>query len=98
MDPAAPGKKPLRLTIFNQTYTLLVSGDTADLEEAANTVDELMTSLARSRNLDTTKAAVFACLHLADRMRAMERELEQWKQRVDEKSKRISSLLDSVIE
>jgi cell division protein ZapA len=98
MDPAAPVKKPLRLTIFNQQFTLLVSGDTADLEEAAHTVDELMTSLSRSRNLDTTKAAVFACLHLADRIRTMERELEEWKQRVDAKSRRISSLLDQVIE
>lgn len=39
--------------------------------DLANQVDELMTSIARkSPNLDSTKVAVFACLHLADQLRS----------------------------
>ena len=91
-------KKQVRLTIFHQTYTLLVSGDPTEIEQAAHVVDELMMSLARSRNLDATRAAVFASLHLADRVRTLEKELSQLRVDVSERSQRISSLLDSVLD
>lgn len=39
--------------------------------DLANQVDDLMTSIARrSPNLDSTRVAVFACLQLADQLRA----------------------------
>ena len=44
MSPAGPEKKAVRLNIFNQTYSLLVSGDPAEMERAADEVDELMTT------------------------------------------------------
>lgn len=91
-------KKLVRLNIYHQTYSLLVAGDPTEIEEAAHVVDELMTSLARSRNLDATRAAVFACLHLADRVRSLEQELSELRVNIDERSKRISSLLDQVLE
>lgn len=91
-------KKPVRLTIFHQTYTLLVSGDPTEIEQAARVVDELMMSLARSRNLDATRAAVFASLHLADRVRLLEKELSQLRVDVSERSQRISNLLDGVLD
>jgi cell division protein ZapA len=62
-------------------------------------VDELMTSIAqRAGNIDASRVAVLACLHLADRLRGIERELAHLKARVNDKSRQFSVLLDSAIE
>lgn len=98
MDTGSPGKKAVRLSIFNQTYSLLVEGDPADMEQAATEVDELMHTIARAGNVDAARIAVLACLHLQDRLRLLERELDSLKSRVDDKSRRLSVLLDQLIE
>jgi cell division protein ZapA len=99
MEPAAPEKKPVRVTIFNQTYTLLAGGDPAEVEALAHRVDELMSSIAaRAGNVDSTRTAVLACLHLADELQGLERQLEKLKARVNAKSREFSVLLDQVIE
>lgn len=90
-------KKPVRLTIFNQTYTVLTA-DPQDLEELAHTVDEMMMAIAKSGNMDSARVAVLTSLHLADRLRSTERELAGLKERVDAKSKQFSLLLDKIIE
>lgn len=97
MDPAPAEKKPVRVSIFNQTYTILASGDPREVEEVAHAVDELMATYARAGN-DTTRTAVLACLHLADQLRSMQQELTDLKQRVDHKSREFSLLLDQVVE
>ena len=77
MDAADANKRTVRVTIFNQTYTVTTTEDPRDIEELALEVDELMSSIARrAANLDTTRTAVLACLHLADRLRTVERQLE----------------------
>ncbi len=98
MESGAPEKKPVRITIFNQTYTVLTSGDPAEIEELGHTLDQLMTAIARAGNMDSTRVAVLAGLHLADRLRALERDLAELKQRVDSKSRQFSLLLDQLIE
>ena len=45
-----------------------------------------------------SRIAVLACLHLADRMRALERDLSQLKQRVDRKSEEFAGMLEQLIE
>lgn len=71
-------KQPVRVTIFHQSYSLLAQGDPADLEAAANAVDELMHSIAaKSPSADSTRVAVLACLHLADRLHRMEQDIAQ---------------------
>ena len=93
MDPA--GRKTVRLTIFNQSYTLLATEEPGEVEALAHSVDDLMTEIAhRAGNADSNRIAVLACLHMADRLRAMERELGALKARVDEKSRQFSLLLD----
>lgn len=58
------------MTILNQNFTLLTTGNPKEMVDLANQVDDLMTSIARkSPNLDSTRVAVFACLHLADQLR-----------------------------
>ena len=99
MAPDSPQSTPVRVTIFNQPYTLLASEEAGRVEELAHMVDELMSSIAaKAGNVDSSRIAVLACLHLADRFRNLERELAELKQRVDAKSKQFSVLLDRVIE
>lgn len=91
-------KKTVRVTIFNQSYTLSTSGDTADMERLAIEVDDLMSSIARrAGNLDSTRTAVLACLHLADRLRGVETELEELRASVNHKTRDFALLLDEVL-
>ncbi|MEO7145494.1 MAG: cell division protein ZapA [Bryobacteraceae bacterium] len=99
MEPDVLSPKPVRVTIFNQTYTLLASEDAGNVEELAHLVDDLMSQIAaKAGNVDSGRVAVMACLHLADQFRMMECELAELKRRVDAKSKQFSVLLDRVME
>jgi cell division protein ZapA (FtsZ GTPase activity inhibitor) len=85
-------KKQVRVTILNQSFTLVTQGDPREMMDLADQVDELMNSIARrSPNLDSTRVAVFACLQLADRLRAQEAS-------VKDKVREISGLLESALE
>jgi cell division protein ZapA len=98
MDSGAE-RKTVRVTIFNQTYTLAATGEDGEVETLGQTVDELMTSIAqRAGNMDSQRIAVLACLHLADRLRTIESELSSLKERVDVKTRHLSLLLDQAID
>ena len=98
MDTSSP-RKTVRVTIYNQPYTLAATQEEGEVEQLAHTVDELMTSVAqKAGNVDSQRVAVLACLHMADRMRSMERELSGLKQRVDSKTREFTLLLDRAIE
>lgn len=86
-------KKSVRLSIYNQTFSLRVSGDPEELIRAANEVDELMTTIARSGNMDATRVALLACLHLQDKVDSLQSELDELKDR----SRELAGLLDSVV-
>jgi cell division protein ZapA len=91
-------RKTIRVTIYNQPYTLAVTGETGEVEALARSVDELMTEIAqRAGNVDATRVAVLACLHLGDRLRNLERELSDLKNRLGEKSRQFSILLDAAM-
>src|SRR5690242_6845749 len=95
MDTPGTSKEIVRVTIFNQTYSVSTSGDPRETEELAQQVDELMSAIARhAGNLDSTRTAVLACLHLADQLRAAERELGDLKLSVDHKTRDFAMLLD----
>ena len=93
-----PDKRPVRVSIFNQSFNLLVAGDPAEIEQAANEVDELMNTIARSGNLDSMRVAILACLHLQDRVRTLENEFKQLRSRVEDTTREFSLLLDDVLE
>jgi cell division protein ZapA len=98
MDSGAE-RKTVRVTIFNQTYTLAATGEDGEVEMLGHTVDELMTSIAqRAGNMDSQRIAVLACLHLADRLRTIESELSSLKERVDVKTRHLSLMLDQAID
>ena len=89
------GRKAVRVTIFNQSYTLAATDQPGEVETLAHAVDELMVDIAkRAGTSDTGRVAVLASMHLADRLSAIERELADLKLRVEEKSRQFSMLLD----
>lgn len=97
MDAAAP-RNSVRVTIYNQPYTLVASEEPGQVEALARSVDELMTEIApRAGNVDSNRVAVLACLHLADRVQILERELAGLKTRVEGKAREFSLLLDRAL-
>ena len=98
MDTADAPKQTVRVTIFNQTYSLSTSGNPQDTEAIAHEVDELMYAIARrAGNLDSGRTAVLACLHLADRLRATEQKLGSLTSKLASKANEFASLLDQLL-
>jgi cell division protein ZapA len=88
----------VRVTIFNQNYSLVASEEPGRIEELAQRIDELMSSIAaRAGNVDTTRIAVLACLHLADQLESAEHQLTELKNKVEDKAREFSVLLDAAI-
>jgi cell division protein ZapA len=95
MERNAPEKQPVRVTvtILSRPYTLLASGDPREVEEVAASVNDLMLSIAsKSPNADSTRIAVLACLHLADRLRTLEKDATQSKEAAGRKSEELALL------
>jgi cell division protein ZapA len=96
---AVPEKRPVRVSILSQSYTLLTAGDPRDVEELARSVDELMLTIAaKAPNADSTRIAVMACLHLADKLRGLEQDLASLKARIDRKTEEFAGLLAQALE
>ena len=99
MESSPPEKQSVRVTILSRPYVLRTAGDPRELEQAAASVNELMLTIAaRAPNADSTHIAVLACVNLADRLRTIEREFNDLKQRVDRKSEEFAGLLQQLIE
>ncbi|MCS6952315.1 MAG: cell division protein ZapA [Bryobacterales bacterium] len=97
MEPEGPKGQLIRVTIFGQTYTLRSRSQPGEVEALARQVDALMDSIASGTGqTEVGRVAVLACLHLADRLRALESELAALKERVDSKSREFSSLLEDL--
>jgi cell division protein ZapA len=95
---SAPEKQAIRVTILSRPYVLRTTGDPREVEELASSIDELMLTIAsRAPNADSTHIAVLACMHLADKLRALERDLTQLKERVDRKSGEFADMLEQLI-
>ena len=87
-------RQPVRVQIFNQSYSLLADGDPREVQEIAEQVDELMASISnRTSSNDSARVAVLACLHLADKLRATERRLQSF----EDKSGRIATMLEEAL-
>ena len=94
-------KQPVRVHIFNQAYTLLAEGDPTEVQRAAEEIDNLMVSIAqRTNSADSTRVAVLACLHLADKLHAAEQESRLAEQKVrgyEDRSERLAGLLNRTL-
>src|SRR6202035_2004567 len=93
------GKQPVRVTILNQQYSLRAPGDPREVEQVAQSVDELLHSISeRAPSADSTRIAVLGCLHLADQLRTLERDLAALRSSVNYKSEKLSELLEQLDE
>ena len=93
-----PDKQAVRVTILSRPYTLRTAGDPEEVERVAASVDELMLAIAsRAPNADSTHIAVLACMHLADKLRKLEHDLNQYRQRVDRKSEEVAGMIEQLI-
>jgi cell division protein ZapA len=90
-------RQSIRVTILGQALTI-VAEDEAQTHKLAAEVDDLMHDIARRLpNADSAKIAVLACLHLADKLNTIERDLADLRTRVDRKSGELLNLLDSAL-
>lgn len=94
-----PNTEPVRVTIFNQSYSLVASSEEPGrIEQLAQRVDDLMSNIAaRAGNVDSTRTAVLACLHLADELDALDRRLNALKGNVEDRARQFTVLLDEAI-
>jgi cell division protein ZapA len=87
-------RQPVRVHIFNQSYSLVTESDPIEVEEVAQQVDELMVSIAnKTSSGDSARIAVLACLHLADKLRTAEKQLQSFA----DQSGRIANLLEEAL-
>lgn len=99
MDSGAPDKQSVRVTIFNQSYTLRAAGGADETAALAARVDELMSTIAaRAGTSDPARVAVLACLHLSDRVQTLERQVAHIQEWCSTKPGTLSAMLDEVIE
>ena len=92
-------KAPVRVTILNQQYSLRAQGDPREIEKVAQSVDELLHSIAdRAPSADSARIAVLGCLHLADQLRNLEKDLENLRAGVNRKSEKLLAMLEQLDE
>lgn len=83
-------KQVVRVTIFQQPYSLRASGDPAETEALAHGVDDLMNQIAdHSSTSDPARVAVLAALHLADKVRTLEARAEELQARLGDSQQRL---------
>lgn len=97
METDVPNKTLVRLSILSHSFSLKIAGDPQEYQAAADAVESLLTGIAKSGNVDTTRAALLTSLHLALRVRVLEREMEQLRQQVDERTRRMAARLSEVV-
>ena len=91
-------RQTVRVTILSRPYSLRVSGDPSEVEAVAASVNELMLSIAgRAPDADSTRIAVLACLHLADKLQALERENQQLKQQGNSRREAFEGLVEQLV-
>lgn len=90
MDTQGTEKRVVRVTIFQQPYSLRASGDPAETEAIAHGVDNLMNQIAdRTSSSDPARVAVLAALHLADKVRTLESRAQTLEDRLGESRQRL---------
>jgi cell division protein ZapA (FtsZ GTPase activity inhibitor) len=97
METGSKEKRSVRVTIANQSFSLVTTGDDREVLDLANRVDELISGIAaRSSHTDGARLAILACLHLADRNHAIEKELRELRERMQSHARQVADLLDRV--
>ena len=78
---------PVHVTIYGQNFTVLTGEDPHRVESLAAHVDGLMRDIASRGVVDSNRAAVLACLHLADQVESLQSQLASVKSHPSQKQK-----------
>ncbi len=84
--------QPVQVTIYGQPYTVRSEDNPERVMRLAERVDELMKEIANRGVIDSNRAAVLACLHMADELDRLSMELSVIKQ-VPEARQKLTDLL-----
>ena len=91
--------RPVRVTIFNQNYSLLATDEQGAVEELAYSVDDIMHRISEETGtVDSARTAVLACLHLADQVRSLQRDLDRLKSTFESKARQFTIRIDEALE
>lgn len=85
--------QPVHVTIYGQQFTVITGEDPERVEKLAEQVDSLMRDISNRGVVDTNRAAVLACLHLADQVATLQAQIDATKALPDQKRK-LSDLLN----
>ncbi|HKV37842.1 MAG TPA: cell division protein ZapA [Blastocatellia bacterium] len=93
----APGQ-PIKVVIYNQTYTLRSDHSPEYIQELADYVNERMNEIASATmTVDSLRVAILAALQIADELHVSRREGEQTEREIAERSSRYADLLDQFL-
>jgi cell division protein ZapA (FtsZ GTPase activity inhibitor) len=84
--------QPVHVTIYGQQFTVVTGEDPDRVEKLAAHVDAIMRNIANRGIVDSNRAAVLACLHLAEQVDALQAQVNAAKALPDQKQK-LSDLL-----
>ena len=82
----------VQVTIYGQKFTVLTGEDPDRVEKLATHVDAIMRNIANRGIVDSNRAAVLACLHLAEQVETLQAQVNAAKALPDQKQK-LSDLL-----
>ncbi|HZU27037.1 MAG TPA: cell division protein ZapA [Bryobacteraceae bacterium] len=95
----APGGQVIRVTIFNQNYSLLASDEPGRVEELALWVDEIMHGISdEAGTIDPARVAVLASLHLADQLRTLQGEVDRLRSTFENRARQFTIRIDQALE
>ncbi len=84
---------PVHVTIYGQQFTVVTDEDPTRVETLASKVDAIMRNIANRGVVDSNRAAVLTCLHLAEQIDTLQAQLNATKTLPDQKQK-LSDLLN----
>ena len=90
--------QPVKVVIYNQTYTLRSDHDGDYIHELAAHVDKRMNEIARATmTVDSLRVAILAALQIADELYQSRKELKDTESEIAERSSKYAELLDQFL-
>ncbi len=87
------------VTIYNQTYQIRSGDDPDYVERLAKYVNERMTEVSElTPTVDSLKVAVLSALNIADECFSAKEKLNNFEEKVREKSEKMSKLLEPFVD
>jgi cell division protein ZapA len=89
----------VKVTIYDQTYTVAGDLEPVYVEELAQYVDSKMREIARATNLvDSVKVAVLAALSIADELETLRRSRGDGREELRERAERCLKLVERALQ